>query len=34
MATARMTDGELQQDVIRELEWDPSVDAAHIQEHT
>ncbi|MCW2688314.1 MAG: hypothetical protein JWR37_3204 [Mycobacterium sp.] len=25
-----MTDSELQQDVLRELQWEPSVDAAHI----
>ena len=27
---ATMTDRELQQDVLRELEWEPSVDGAHI----
>jgi osmotically-inducible protein OsmY len=27
---ATMTDNELQQDVIRELQWEPSVNAAHI----
>lgn len=30
MAVATMNDSELQQDVIRELHWEPSVDAAHI----
>ena len=25
-----MTDGDLQEDVLHELEWEPSVDAAHI----
>jgi osmotically-inducible protein OsmY len=30
MATATMTDRELQQDVLDELEWEPSVNAAHI----
>src|SRR5690349_3821834 len=30
MAVATMTDRELQQDVLRELQWEPSVDAAHI----
>jgi len=27
---ATITDSELQQDVLRELEWEPSVDAAHV----
>jgi osmotically-inducible protein OsmY len=27
---ATMTDSELQQDVLRELEWEPSVNAAHV----
>ena len=27
---ATMTDRELQQDVLRELEWEPTVQAAHI----
>ena len=26
----RLTDRELQQDVLRELEWEPSVDASHV----
>jgi len=30
MATVTITDSETQQDVLRELEWEPSVDAAHI----
>ncbi|MDB5351475.1 MAG: Transport-associated protein [Planctomycetota bacterium] len=30
MSTAVMTDSELQQDVLNELKWEPSVDAAHI----
>jgi len=30
MSTATMTDAELQRDVLDELEWEPSVDAAHI----
>jgi osmotically-inducible protein OsmY len=30
MAVATMNDSELQQDVIRELQWEPSVDAAHV----
>jgi len=30
MTTATMTDSELQLDVLNELKWEPSVDAAHI----
>jgi osmotically-inducible protein OsmY len=30
MSTATMTDAELQRDVLEELKWEPSVDAAHI----
>src|SRR3954462_5229697 len=30
MTTAIMTDSELQLDVLNELKWEPSVDAAHI----
>src|SRR3954470_10250881 len=30
MPVATMTDRELQEDVMRELRWEPSVDAAHI----
>ena len=30
MATAVMSDTELQEDVIRELRWEPRIDAAHI----
>ena len=30
MATATMTDSELQRDVLAELKWEPSVNAAHI----
>jgi osmotically-inducible protein OsmY len=30
MATATMTDAELQRDVLEELRWEPSVNAAHI----
>jgi osmotically-inducible protein OsmY len=30
MSTATLTDSELQRDVLEELKWEPSVDAAHI----
>ena len=30
MSTATLTDTELQRDVLNELKWEPSVDAAHI----